>query len=412
MYDAIIIGAGPGGYECAKTIVELGGKPLLVEKDSPGGTCTNWGCIPTKALVSSIETFETIKSASRKGITAENVSIDFSKVMARKDRIVKTIVRGIELSLKNNNIELIKGEAHIISKDKVKINDQEYVAKNIVIATGSEPIKIFDNCLTSKDMLSLTEVPETLTIVGGGAIGVEFGNIFKILGSNVTIIEALPSILPNMDKDVSEEITNVLKRKGIKILTGTKAENPEGTVLCAIGRRPKFPKEELNSIGVKSDRAIEVNKQLQTSIPSIYAVGDCTGQVQLAHVASMQGIVAAHNIMDKTQSMDYSIIPACVYTTPEAASVGVNEQDVEDPIIKKATYASNAKARTTDSIAGFLKIITNQEGTILGIHIVGTHATDLIQNAVTLLKTKSTLEDIKNTIHAHPSLGELFFEVN
>lgn len=384
MYDAIIIGAGPGGIECAKEINALGGKVALVEKDLIGGTCTNWGCIPTKALVHSC-------SLIKKGI-----KLDFSEINKKKDRAVLALRKGAELSL--NDIEIIRGEAIVVSDKVVSVNGKDIEAKNIVIATGSEPIKIMDG-MTSKDLLSLTEVPKKLSVVGGGVIGVEFAQIFRTLGSEVTIYEALPKILSNFDKDIINEVTNILKREGIKIETNKKVDRPKGTVLVAVGRQPVFPE-------VKIDVNMELNEKMQTSVPNIYAVGDCTGKFQLAHVASMQGIVAARNIMGKESSIDYTV-PSCVYTIPEAASVGLKEDEVQNPTIIKNNYSANAMAKCSDERFGFVKIVA-KDGVVFGVHIVGKNASDLITTATYIVKNKLTLDDIKNTIHPHPSFSELF----
>ena len=414
MYDAIVIGAGPGGYSCACEISDSGGKVALVERDKVGGTCTNYGCIPTKSLISSAKIIEDLAQCSKIGIEA-TFEIDFEKIVKRKDHIVDTIVRGIELNIKNKNIDLFKGDACIISKNKVRIEDLEVEAKNIVIATGSKPIKIFsgENILTSREILELTSIPEKLVIIGGGVEGVEFGMIFQVLGSKVTIIEAMERLLPDFDIDISVEAEKILKRKGIKIIKGKKADFkdklvvdgeviPFDKILVSAGRKPCFP--ELSGLDPE-----KVNERMQTEVDNVFAVGDVTNKKQLAHVAIMQGIVAANNIMGNERTMDYSCVPGCVYTLPEIASVGIPETGDHD--VYKASYAANAKARCSDKISGFIKIIADKNtGRIKGVHIVGENATDLIATAVTIIKKEMMIEDIKDMIFPHPTFSELFFD--
>ena len=414
MYDAIVIGSGPGGYSCASEISDLGGKVALVERDKVGGTCTNYGCIPTKSLISSAELIEDLAQCSKKGIDA-TFEIDFEKIVKRKNHIVDTIVRGIELNIRNKNIDFFKGDAHIILKNKVRIKDLEIEAKNIVIATGSKPIKIFsgENILTSREILELTSIPEKLVIIGGGVEGIEFGMISQILGSKVTIIEAMERLLPNFDIDISVEIEKILKRKGIKIIKGKRADFndklvvddeviPFDKILVSVGRKPYFP--ELSGLNPE-----KVNEKMQTEIDNVFAVGDVTNKNQLAHVAIMQGIVAANNIMGYERSMDYSCVPGCVYTLPEIASVGIRETDDHD--VYKTSYSANAKARCSDKIFGFIKIIADKNTKrIKGVHIVGENATDLIATAVIIIKKKMMIKDIKDMIFPHPTYGELFFD--
>lgn len=414
MYDAVIIGAGPGGYSCATKISSLGGRVVIIEKERVGGTCTNYGCIPTKALISSAGLVEEFEKCSRKGIDA-SFTINFEKMVNRKNRIVNTLVRGIELNIKNRGIDLLKGEARIISENRVLVDTQEIEARNIVIATGSEPIKIAsgENILTSREILELTLIPEKLVIIGGGVIGLEFAIIFQTLGSSVTIIEAKEGILPDLDIDLSAEIERIAKRKGITILVGKKAEInhvitvdgreiPFDKVLVAVGRRPYLP--ELRGIDYGT-----VNGKMQTEIDTIYAVGDVTGKNQLAHVASMQGIVAAHNIMGRERVMDYACVPNCIYTLPEIASVGMSE--TEDHDVYRADYAANARARCSDKLDGFMKIVVDKKSRqIKGVHIIGEAATDLIATAVTIIEKKMTPEELKNMIFPHPTYSELFIE--
>ncbi|MDR4504707.1 MAG: dihydrolipoyl dehydrogenase [Candidatus Scalindua sp.] len=414
MYDAVIIGAGPGGYSCATEISGLGGRAVIIEKERVGGACTNYGCIPTKALISSAALIEDLVHSSRKGIDA-SFTINFEKIIKRKNSIVHALVRGIELNIKNKGIDFLQGEACIVSQNKVRVGSQEIEARNIVVATGSEPIRIAsgDNIMTSREILELNSVPERLVIIGGGVIGLEFAMIFQILGSRVTIIEAKNRILPDLDRDLSSEIERIVKRKGVTILAGKKVQfNHEITVdgqevhfdkiLVSVGRKPYLP--ELSGIDYG-----KVNGKMQTEVDTIYAVGDVTGKNQLAHVATMQGVVAAHNIMGGERTMVYDCIPNCIYTLPEIASVGVSETEEHD--VYKADYAANAKARCADKLYGFIKIVVDKKSRrIKGAHIIGENATDLIATAVTMIQKKMGLEDLKEVIFPHPTFSELFIE--
>lgn len=430
-YQAIIIGAGPGGYTCAKRIAHLGGNVALIERASLGGTCTNVGCIPTKTLVNSAELIDQIQSASRKGIIISDIKIDFSKIMARKKRTIQTLVKGVEHELIHPNIEIFKQNARIVSPTQVQVGEHLLNTTHIVIATGSEPIQLFEgpDVCTSTDILELTELPAKLAIIGGGVIGLELGMIFNAFGSEVTIIEALPTVLPAFDQTIQQEITQIFNRKGIRLITNQKAiyANNQLTVadesifydklLVAVGRKPVFPQEDLSKIGIEfTKQGITVNHTFQTTIPSIFAIGDVNGISALAHAASWQGTQVAHRIMNQpSEPQTNALIPACVYTFPEIGSVGVTEQDCHpnDIIIQKSAYAANSKSRTTDQLHGFLKIIANKnDEKIIGVHILGERATDLIMTATAMMAQKATLKNISHLIFPHPTYSELFCETH
>ncbi len=421
MYDAIVIGGGIAGYNCALKVVELGGKVVLIDKSELGGTCTNYGCIPTKAMQASAKVIDKIKKSKKYGINVNNFSIDFKEIIARKDRIVKTSVLGIK-SLLENKVEVIKGEGRIVDKNKVEVNDKVIEGKNIVIATGSKAVKLENiDGLTNEEILNLEEVPKKLLIIGGGAVGVEFGCIFNRFGSEVTIVEMLVQIIPSEEKEIAEELRKIMEKDGIRIFTNAKVEyvkdgealikTNEGEIkeefnktLIAVGRRANFDKEELDKLGVKyNKKGIKVNKQMQTNIPNIYAVGDVTGEMQLAHYGLHQGIVAAENIMGNKSKIS-RVVPNCIYTIPEIASVGKITENV-----KKANYAANGKARTLDEVGGWIKVYFEKDK-IVGCSIIGEDATELIAEVTFAIQNKVSVKDIKKTIHAHPTLAELFFE--
>lgn len=420
MYDAIVIGGGIAGYNCCLKVVELGGKAVLIEKKELGGTCTNYGCIPTKAMQASAKVIDKLRKSKKYGINVSDFSVDFKEIINRKDRIVKTSVLGIKSLLEK--VEIINGEGKIIDKNKVNVNDKVLEGKNIVIATGSMPIRLPNiDGMTNEEILELEEVPKKLLIIGGGAIGAEFGCIFNRFGSEVTIVEMLEQIIPTEEKEIAEELKRGMEKDGIRIYTNAKVEYVKGNnaliktsegeikeefdkVLIAVGRKANFDKEEMGKLGVKcSKKGIKVNKQMQTSVDNIYAVGDVTGEMQLAHYGYHQGITAAENIMGKKSKIS-KVVPNCIYTIPEIASVG----KITDKF-KKANYAANGKARTLDEIRGFIKVYFEKDK-VVGCSIIGENATELIAEATLAINNRISVKDIKKTIHAHPTLAELFFD--
>ncbi|MBN1156016.1 dihydrolipoyl dehydrogenase [Candidatus Woesearchaeota archaeon] len=412
MYDAIIVGSGAAGYHCALKTKELGGKALVIEKAEIGGTCTNCGCIPTKALHASAYLLEKIKKSKELGIETSNVNLDFKEVVKRKERVVNLSSLGIKHLLKG--IEVVNGEAKIISQHKVRANGNEYEGKNIVVATGSKPrmlagMKAGDRILTSREILQMEKIPEDLTIIGGGYIGCEFASIFNAFGTKVTIIEALSSLLPGMDSEISAAIERIFSIKGIEVKKNAAAELNEiktEKILVAIGVEPNLDIEEMNNLGVKSSKkGIGVNEMMKTSAENIYAIGDVTGIMPLAHVAYAQAETAAMNIMGREKMIDYGVVPSCIFTLPEIASVGQKEGDRTS----KAGFIANGKARTMNEKEGFIKLVS-KEGFLTGAHIIGPHADDLIHEAALAIKNKISIGKIKETIHAHPTLSETFLE--
>ncbi|MDX1932463.1 MAG: dihydrolipoyl dehydrogenase [Capsulimonadales bacterium] len=467
--DVIVIGGGPGGYPCAIRASQLGKKATVIEADNPGGTCLNWGCIPTKTMIGSVDALHTIKSAKDFGLKAENVGVDFPALMARKEKVVKTLVGGVGFLFKKHKITHIEGYGSVVDPHTVEVtgadgSKQRITAENIVIATGSVPTRLpipgiqdadvwvpnsevkqrfaagtlaTGKVWTSNEAVSAKEIPGEMVCIGGGIIGCEFAFTYHGLGSKVTILEFLPRLIANMDLDLSTEMEKVLKKSGIAIKTNAKvvsvADGENGkkvvtyekdgkqetvtadVVLVATGRTPFTEGLNLEAVGVKigterNKRAIAVNNKMQTSVPNIYAIGDVTGS-GLAHTATKEGIVAAENICGHPATMDYKAIPSCIYTEPEVAAVGLTEQEARDRgyDVKIGTmpFRTLGKAQAINQRDGFVKVVAdNKYGEILGVHIIGPHATDLIHEAVVSIQLENTVEELMKTVHAHPSLAE------
>jgi len=446
--EVVIIGGGLGGYVAAIKAAQLGLKVVLVEKDKLGGVCLNWGCIPTKALVSTAELLNNLQRAGEFGIQVKDYSFDFPAIMKRKDMITKRLSSGVEQLLKANRVRVIKGEGQIIKPGTVEITDaageKEMIkSKNIIIATGSSVMKLpipgIDNegVITSDGALSLSELPSRMLIIGGGVVGIEFAGIFKALGVEVTVVEMLPRILLPIDEEIAVRLTQLLKRKGIEILTDSKVKEIKKNrqnlevlistadgekklevekVLLAAGRVPELGNIDVQRLGIELDKgAIKVDEKMRTNIPGIYAVGDVVGKIMLAHVASREGIVAVENISGKEVLIDYKVVPNCVFSMPEVASVGLTEEEArkENHNIKvsKFPFIANGKALSMGETEGMVKIIADADTSeLLGFHILGAHASDLIAEGTLALSMEATAFEIVNTIHAHPTLSEAIAE--
>lgn len=441
-YDAIVIGGGPGGYTCAIRIAQLGGKSCVVEEDKVGGTCLNRGCIPTKALLTSAGLVSKFKRAKDFGIVAENFHADFSSIMQRKDRIVTRLRAGVEYLLKNNSVELIKGRGKILEKGKVEVTTPVILnGKNIVIATGSKPAKIpgieYDSTsiLSSDEMLALTNLPASILIIGGGVIGTEFACIFSELGSAVTIVEMLPQILPTEDEEVAKTLRQILEKRGVKIYTETKVDAVQKSqltvdsklsngetlqtekVLVCTGRIPNSAGIGLEETGVKSEKGrVLVDERMRTNIEGVYAIGDVIGGILLAHVAMNEGIIAAENIMGKDVKIDYTAVPSCIFTFPEIGSVGLTEKKARElcaeVVIGKFPFTASGKALASGESEGFVKIVSDKFGKILGVHIIGPEATNLIAETTLCIQNNIGIDGIIKTIHAHPTLPEAILEAS
>jgi len=446
--DVVIIGGGPGGYVSAIKAAHLGLKAVLIEKDKLGGVCLNWGCIPTKALVSTAELLNNLQRAGEFGIQVKDYSFDFPAIMKRKDLITQRLSSGVGQLMKANKVRVIRGEGQIIESGIVEVTDiageKEMIkTKNIIIATGSKvmrlPLPGIDNegVITSDEALSLSELPSRMLIIGGGVVGIEFAGIFKALGVDVTVVEMLPRILLPIDEEIARRLTQLLQRKGIKILTDCKVKEIKRNnqnlevlisttdgekkietekVLLAAGRVPELGNIDVQRLGIElNGKAIKVDEKMRTNIPGIYAVGDVVGKIMLAHVASREGIVAVENIFGKEVLMDYKVVPNCVFSMPEVASVGLTEEEArkENDNIKvsKFPFIANGKALGMGETEGMVKIIADADTLeLLGVHILGAHASDLIAESALALSMEVTAEEIINTIHAHPTLAEAIAE--
>jgi len=440
--DAVIIGGGPAGYAAAIKIAQLGGSVTLVEKEKLGGVCANLGCIPTKAMQASIKIFERLRKAERFAIHLSNESIDFAGMLQRRDRLVEASVKGIEKLLESYGINVVWGEAKILSKNSVEVSSagqtHRIEAKNVVIATGSMPLEIQtlrpdkERVLNSDDILALDAPPESLVIVGGGVIGMEFATIFNAFGTRITVLEKMERILPSEDWEISEFMKKRMGRIGVKVMTGCQVkrlgrsglevktrdgmeEIQSEKVLVAVGRKPRINPEELSRLGVKfTYRGIEVDRKMETSVKGIYAIGDATGQLFLAHAAFAEGIVCAQNIMGRDARIDLGKVPSCLYTVPEAASVGIRTGGSEEERAFKVgrfPFVANAEARALDETEGFVKVLIDRESNVLvGAHAVGPSAVEIIATATVAAALGADAAKLKECIIAHPTVTETFIE--
>jgi dihydrolipoamide dehydrogenase len=441
-FDICIIGAGPGGYVAAIRAAQLGARVALIERRRVGGVCLNWGCIPTKAMVSSVELLLEIERAEEFGVLVNEPSFDFSRMMTRKDQVVERLVTGVESLLQARKVEVISGTGKMLTPTRVKISGAttgEVKAKKTIIATGSVPSRPpvpgldLPGVITSDEIVSLKELPDDLVIVGGGVIGVEFATIFSALGTKVTIIEMLPSILTTVDEELARRQQRELRTQGVDVFTqsplkeirhGVGAldviyESPKGEavvqaemVLVATGRVPYTEGLNLKGIGVETEKgAIVVDEHLQTSVSGVYAIGDVTGGYMLAHVASHEGEVAAEHALGRPSTIDYKAVPNCVFTLPEIAGVGLTEQEAKEKGLsyKKSRFPFTASGRALamGQTTGLVKMICEEDtGQVLGLHIMGPHATDLIAEGALAIQSGATAHEVASTIHAHPTLPE------
>ena len=446
-YDLIIIGSGPGGYSAAVRAAQYGLKTAVVEKDPYlGGSCLHVGCIPTKSLLHTAEIWDRFTHAEEEGIQCEKPRLDYPKVIDRKKKIVSKHAKGVEFLMKKNKVDWIRGYGVMKGKGQVEVRTekgpQTLEAKNIIIATGSEARMLPglkpdpDVILTNIEILNLTVVPKTLAIIGAGAVGVEFASVFNRFGTEVTLIEMLPRIVPVEDEEISKELERVFRRAKIRVETGAKAENirrGENSVqltvtlangkqeeikaeklLIAVGRKPNTEGIGIENTKIEVDRGfIKVNERQQTGEPGVYAIGDVVaGTPQLAHVATRQGMVAVAHMSGKTATpVNRNRIPGATYTEPGIGSVGLTEAQARAQGRKvkvgKFPFAANSKATIMDSHEGFVKVVADESfGEILGVHIIGSYGFELISEAVAAMEAEATVETLMQTIHAHPTLYE------
>ncbi len=446
MKKIVVLGGGPGGYVAAIRAAQLGAEVTLIEKDKVGGTCLNVGCVPTKALLHAGEMYRQMKhDAADYGVFAKDLSFDWTKVIGKKDAVVKRLVGGVSGLLKKNKVKVIQGTGKLGNGKTVTVTGPDGASQSVaydklIIATGSLPVMppipgVKDNadCIDSTGALALDKLPGEVLVIGGGVIGIEFANAFANFGSKVTVIEMTSKILPMMDEQLSKDLRKLLEKEGIVIHTdakvlgvekkgGKSAVNVEmngktevftaDKVLVAVGRRTDTADLGLDAQGVKNDRGrITVDDHMQTSKPDVYAIGDCLGQVMLAHVASAMGEVAAEHAMGHQARYDGRTNASCVYTTPEFAGTGFTEEELKaqkvDYQVGLFPLVGNAKTLIENGGVGQIKVLCGKEyGEILGVHILGPRATDLIAEAALMIGMEATVDEVIATIHAHPTVSE------
>lgn len=445
--DVAIIGAGPGGYVAAIRAAQLGGRVILIEREYAGGTCLNKGCIPSKSFLDSAARYETLRHAADYGFQTGDIGYDFAQVQARKQKTVLQLRSGVEGLVKANGITYLHGSGRFVDAHHLQValadgGTQDVNARSVVIATGTTewrpPLPGLDlpGVIDSKEALSLTEIPRSIVIAGGGPIGVEFATVFAAFGAEVTVVEMLPNLLPLEDPDLGRELARQFGRRKIGVRTGSRLEgvrpvdggleatirNDSGTealraemILVALSRAPVTEGLGLDALGVEMNRRfIRVDQRMQTSVPGVYAIGDVVGG-GLAHVASMQGEVAVENALGHEAEMDYRAVPSVTFSTPQVASVGLSEEKARatgQPIqVGRFPFAANSKAVVLGETAGFVKVVAESKyGQVLGVHMIGPEVTDLIAEGVLAIMMEATIEDVAATIHAHPTLPEAFKE--
>ncbi|MBR4903013.1 MAG: dihydrolipoyl dehydrogenase [Victivallales bacterium] len=443
MYDLMVIGAGPGGYEAAAYAAKLGKKVALFEKNELGGTCLNVGCIPAKTLLRSARAFEDVLEASRYGVSGAGTPVlDMKAVQARKQSIIATLKKGVEGMLKRAGVEIVKAEAKVAGKGKIVADGKEYEGANILVATGSVPAcppipGLRDNpkVLDSTGILALEEIPKELVIIGGGVIGLEFATFFATAGTKVTIVEMLPKIAPVVDEEISKKLMAEMKKAGVVFNLSCKVQKIEGNVLTftdpdgkdqqitgdyilsAIGRSAVTRGFGLEEAGVEIERrGIKTDEFGKTNVPGIWACGDCTGRMQLAHAATREGIVAVHNMFGIADRMRYTAIPSVIYTHPEVAQVGATEEELKKNGVayKKAVMPMAIAGRfmvENDGKAGTVKVLVSEKyGQVLGVHMIGGCCGEFIASAAAMVETEQCVEDVRQIVFPHPTQSEALKE--
>jgi len=442
----IIVGAGPAGYVAAIRAAQLGAEVSLIEEAQVGGTCLNRGCIPTKSLLASTEALSLIRRAKRLGIEVDGIKPDFTCMMERKNEVVSRVVKGVEYLLKANKVKLVKGKASFLDLHKVEVKTPEGKEKIegdfTIMATGSKPVLLpfidFNHpaVLTSERALELTQIPQSLLIVGAGVIGCEFASIFGPLGTQITMVEMMDRILPQEDKRISLMMKQILQKRGINIFTDTRLEeiadyqkdgltarldngekiSAEKMLIC-VGRSPYTEGLSLENLDLRLDQKgnITVNERMQTSEQRVYAIGDVVGGYLLAHVAFEEGIVAVENALGVDSKIDYTSIPNCIFTSPQIATVGLTldkarERGIEVKI-GRFRFSASGKAQALDETDGFVQLVVEEEsGEVLGGQIIGPHAADLVHEIALAIRWELTVDEIGSTVHAHPTLSEAVME--
>ena len=443
----LVIGGGPGGYVAAMKAAMLGMEVTLVERDRVGGTCLNRGCIPTKAILHSAELYHQMKNSGDTGVTAENVKLDTVQVNRHKQKIVDTLVRGVESLLRARKVTVVPGEASFIGPDTVSVKKTDggietVQAEKIIIAAGSKPSAPpipginGKNVITSTEALQVEELPESMIIIGGGVIGMEIGAAYSRFGVKITVIEALDRILPPVDTEISAEfvkqirgqmeihtgsrVERIADRDGKKTVVytsgGKQSEAEADKVLVCIGRQPDTDSLHLDKAGVKTERgAVIVDEEFRTNVPGIWCIGDANAKCMLAHAASAQGVAVAERLAGKKSGIRTDLVPSCIYTDPEIASVGITEDQAKEAGINyrvgRFPFRGNGRSLILGKGSGFVKIIGDTKyGEILGVHIIGPYATELIAECAAAMHLEACVEDLAETIHAHPTVSESIME--
>ena len=446
-FQAVVIGGGPGGYVCAIRLAQLGIKTACIEsRGSLGGTCLNIGCIPSKSLLNLSEEFHKVQSLSSKGIEIGEVKLNLSKMMKSKDKAVTILTKGVEFLFKKNKVTYFKGTGSFKTKNEILIKDEKnkeiiIQSEKIIIATGSKPVSLpgieFDEkiVISSTGALKLEKVPKKMVVVGGGYIGLEMGSVWSRLGAEVHVVEFLDHITPGMDKEISKEFMKILKKQGINFHLQHKVENikknkstatvstidsngnkkdfESDVVLISVGRKPNTDGLNLEKIGIKLDgkKRIITSKSFKTNLENIYAIGDVIFGPMLAHKAEDEGIAVAENIAGQSGHVNYDTIPGVIYTKPEVASIGKTEEQLKDKNIKyktgKFSFMANSRAKAIDDTEGFVKILADEKtDQVLGAHLIGPHAGELIAEIGIAMEFGASSEDIARTCHAHPTFSE------
>ncbi|MDG1212919.1 MAG: dihydrolipoyl dehydrogenase [Flavobacteriaceae bacterium] len=448
-FDVIVLGSGPGGYVTAIRASQLGFKTAIVEKESLGGVCLNWGCIPTKALIKSAQVFEYLQHAEDYGLKAAGVDKDFDAVVKRSRNVAGTMSKGVQFLLKKNKIEVINGYGKLLPGKKVSVTDAngkatEYTANNVIIATGARSRELPSlpqdgkKIIGYRQAMTLGKQPKKLIVVGSGAIGIEFAYFYNAMGTDVTVVEYLPNIVPVEDKDISIQLEKSFKKAGVKVMTSSEVTKVDTAgkgvvvtvktakgeeileadiVLSAVGIKTNIENIGLEDVGIATDRdKVLVNDFYQTNIPGYYAIGDITAGPALAHVASAEGILCVEKLAGmEVHPLDYGNIPGCTYSSPEIASVGLTEQQAKDKgldiKVGKFPFTASGKAVASGTPEGFVKVIFDAKyGEWLGCHMIGAGVTDMIAEAVVARKLETTGHEILKTIHPHPTMSEAVME--
>lgn len=439
VFDVAVLGGGPGGYECAIRCAQLGLKTALVEAWELGGTCLNRGCIPTKALLHGAEIYAEAKAGSDFGLILDGLTLKYDKLAAYKDDKVKKLVSGIEALEKAHGVEVVRGFGRLAGPNRMDVGGRTITYDKLILAMGSAPskppVKGMETAFTSDDVLSATQIPSGAIIIGGGVIGIEFATLFASLGKKVTIIEMMPDILPGCIPEITSKLKALLKKKGVEFILGAKVvevvrgrsvkferdgkqdERSSSAVIVCAGRKPMTRDCGLETIGLETDGRgfIEVDNHLRTAVKDVYAIGDITGKIQLAHVASAQGMAAAANCAGKDVAMRYDRVPACIYTSPEIAWVGMSEEAAKaaghEVAVGSFNVAANGRSMVMNETAGLIKLVSDKaDGKVLGCQIMAPRATDMIAEIAAVLEMGGTVEQLANVIHPHPTVSEIIAE--